>query len=169
MAGAIMDVNGDLLEYRHLMKREEYRNIWGKSYGNELGRLSQGIGYNIKGTYTIVFTTKQNITFERQRDITYGQIVCDYREIKEEPNRVRLVVGGEKIKIPIDCGTPKSDLFTVKLLLNSVVSKNGAKLFTHDIKNFYLNTPMERFEYMRLKMEDIPENVIEKCELKDKE
>ena len=30
MAGAIMDVNGGLLEYIHLMKREEYRNIWGK-------------------------------------------------------------------------------------------------------------------------------------------
>ena len=56
----------------------------------------------------------------------------------------------------------------VKLLLNSVVSKNGAKLFTHDIKNFYINTPVERFEYMRLKMEDIPENVMEKYELKSK-
>ena len=57
----------------------------------------------------------------------------------------------------------------LKLLLNSAVLTNGAKFFTIDIKNFYLNTPMERFEYMRLKMEDIPENVIEKYELKAKE
>ena len=78
-------------------------------------------------------------------------------------------MGGDKIKSPIDCGTPTADLFTVKLLLNSVVSTNGAKLFTLDIKNFYLNTPMERFEYMRLKMEVIPENMIEKYELKAKE
>ena len=70
---------------------------------------------------------------------------------------------------PIDCGTPTADLFMVKLLLNSVVSTNEAKFFTLDIKNFYLNTPMERFEYMRLKMEDIPDNVIEKYELKSKE
>ena len=69
-------------------------------------------------------------------------------------------MGGKKIKIPIDCGTPTSDLFTVKLLLNSVVSTNGAKFFTLDIKDFYLNTPMERFEYMILKMENIPDNVI---------
>ena len=54
-------------------------------------------------------------------------------------------------------------------MLNSVVSTEGAKFFTLDIKNFYLNTPMERFEYMRLKMEDIPENVIEKYGLKAKE
>ena len=134
MAGAIMDVNGDLLEYRHIMKREDYQNIWGKLYGNQLGILSQGIGDNIKETDTIVFTTKQNIPFENRRDITYGQIVCNYREGKEEPNRARLVVGGNKIKSPIDCGTPISDLFTVKLLLTRVVSTNGAKFFTLDIQ-----------------------------------
>ena len=52
--------------------------------------------------------------------------------------------------------------------MNSVVSTNGAKFFTLDIKNFYFNTPMERFECMILKMEEIPENVIEKYELKAK-
>ena len=83
--------------------------------------------------------------------------------------RAILFVGGNKIKSPIDCGTPTADLFMVKLLLNSAVLTNGAKFFTLDIKNFYLNTPMERFEYMRLKMEDIPENVIENYELKSKE
>ena len=75
-------------------------------------------------------------------------------------------MGGNKIKSPIDCGTPTADLFTVKLLLDSVMLTNGAKFFTLDIKNFYLNTPMDRFEYMRFKMEDIPDNVIEKYELK---
>ena len=102
------------------MKREEYRYIWGKFHGNELGRLAQVIGDNIKGIDTIVFTTKQNIPFKRQRDITYGQIVCDYQEGKEDPNRSILVVVGDKIKSPIDCGTPTADIFTAKLLLNSV-------------------------------------------------
>ena len=50
MAGSIMDVNGNLLEYRQLMKIVEYRKIWGKAYGNELGRLAQEMGDNIKGT-----------------------------------------------------------------------------------------------------------------------
>ena len=81
--------------------------------GNELRRLAQGIGDNIKGTNTIFFRTKQNVTFERRRDITHVQIVCDYREGKEDRNRARLVVGGEKIKSPIDCGTPTAYLFTV--------------------------------------------------------
>ena len=70
-----MDVNGNLLEYRHLLKRMECRKIWGKAYGNELRRLAHIIGDNIKGTDTVFLTTKQNIPFKRLRDITYGQIV----------------------------------------------------------------------------------------------
>ncbi len=31
---------------------------------------------------------------------------------------------------------------------------------TMDIKDFYLNTPMTRFEYMRLRIADMPDNVI---------
>ena len=58
MVGSIMDVNGNLLEYRHIMKIVEYQNSWGKAYGNDSGRLAQVIGDNIKGTDTIFFTTK---------------------------------------------------------------------------------------------------------------
>ncbi len=31
---------------------------------------------------------------------------------------------------------------------------------TIDIKNFYLNMPMERYEYVRLKLTDIPDEII---------
>ena len=34
-----------------------------------------------------------------------------------------------------------------------------------DIKDFYLCTPMKRFEYMRLKITDIPEEIIREYEL----
>jgi hypothetical protein len=34
-----------------------------------------------------------------------------------------------------------------------------------DIKNFYLCMPMSRYEYMRLKLLDMPENVIEQYKL----
>jgi hypothetical protein len=36
-----------------------------------------------------------------------------------------------------------------------------------DIKKFYLNTPMVRYEYMRLKLADMPEDVIEHYKLRD--
>jgi hypothetical protein len=35
-----------------------------------------------------------------------------------------------------------------------------------DIKDFYLNTPMKRPEYMRIKIADIPDEIIEQYKLK---
>ena len=32
LANAVMDSNGELLQYRHLMARPEYRVVWVKSY-----------------------------------------------------------------------------------------------------------------------------------------
>jgi hypothetical protein len=38
---------------------------------------------------------------------------------------------------------------------------------TLDIKDFYLNTPMKRYKYMRLKLADIPEETIEEYKLRE--
>ena len=48
----------------------------------------------------------------------------------------------------------------VKILINSVVSTPGAKFMSIDIKNFYLNTQMPQYEYMRLKLSDLPDDFI---------
>jgi len=60
-----------------------------------------------------------------------------------------------------------ADLLTVKLLINSVISTPGARFFTMDIKKLYLNTPMVRYEYMWLKLADMPNNVIKHYKLRD--
>ncbi len=63
---------------------------------------------------------------------------------------------------------PAADLLTVKLLMNSIIiSIQGAKFMTMDIKYFYLNTPMARYKYMQLKILDMPDNVIEHYKLCD--
>jgi hypothetical protein len=41
-------------------------------------------------------------------------------------------------------------VLAVKLLINSTISTPNTKYMTMDIKDFYLNTPMARYEYMRL-------------------
>ena len=56
--------------------------------------------------------------------------------------------------------TPTSDIVTAKILFNSVVSTPGAKFMTMDIAGFYLMTPLKQPEYMRMKMSDIPEEII---------
>ena len=58
------------------------------------------------------------------------------------------MAGGDIVHFPGDAGTPTADLLTVKLLINSIISTTSAKFMTMDIKDFYLNTPMARYEYM---------------------
>ena len=104
----------------------------------------------VEGTDTIKFISLEQISKDRRKDVTYARIVCNKRPQKAEVNRTRIAVGGNLINYPFDCGTPTADMVTVKLLLNSVVSTPGAKWMTLDIKNFHLNTPMKRKEYMRM-------------------
>jgi hypothetical protein len=93
--------------------------------------------------------------------MTYGLITTLIRPEKlDEQNRTRLVAGGNRVHYPGDAGTPTADLITVKLLLNSIISTPNAKFMTMDIKDFYLNTPMARYEYMGLRLADMPEDVI---------
>ena len=49
---------GDLLEYRHLMKRPKYRVIWGASFRNEIGQLAQGMKGRVDGTDTVFLSTR---------------------------------------------------------------------------------------------------------------
>ena len=86
----------------------------------------------------------------------------------DKPNRTRLVGEGNRVHYPGDAGTPTADLLTVKLLINSIISTAGAKFMTMDIKDFYLNTPMARYECMRLRSTGMPEDVIKQFNLHDK-
>ena len=52
------------------------------------------------------------------------------------------------------------DLTMAKLLFNSVISTPGARFLTMDMKNFYLNTPMEQPELMCLKYNLLPCEII---------
>jgi hypothetical protein len=95
------------------------------------------------------------------KDITYGSFSCDFKPNKEEKECTRLTAGGNRINYPDDCGTPTADMILFKILVNSILSTPNAKCIMMDIKDFYLRTPMKRAEYMRLKISDIPEEVIQ--------
>ncbi len=60
MFHAVLDkIMGYLMEMRHLLVNPKYKELWGKSYTKELGRLTQGIPGVSKGTDTIVFYLPQ--------------------------------------------------------------------------------------------------------------
>ena len=159
-ANAVLDEEtGELLEYRHLIKHPILKERWGFSFGNEIGRLAQGMPGRNTGTNSIFFIRKSDIPPERWKDIAFSRIVCNVRPQKSKVNRTRLTYGGSNLVVPMDCGTPTADLITIKLLLNSVVSTKGAKFMCIDIKDFYLNTPLERPEYLRMKLTHFPQDV----------
>lgn len=54
LSGAVLDgATGEMLEYRNLVKNPKYREEWSFSFGNEIGRLAQGMPGWMKGTDTI--------------------------------------------------------------------------------------------------------------------
>jgi hypothetical protein len=108
---------------------------------------------------------KDNVPFERMKDLTYGSFNCNYRPNKEEKEHTRLTAGGDQKNYPDDCGTPTSDMTLFKILVNSIISTPNAKCIMMDIKDFYQNTPMKRPECMQLKITDIPDEIIEQYNL----
>jgi hypothetical protein len=160
--------SGKVLKYRQLLTNPQYQVVWNTSSANEFGRLAQGIGNRVKGTDTIFFMHKHQVPRERIKDVTYVKFVCELKPNKKEIHRTRMAVGGDKINYPDDVGTPTADLLLVKTHANSVISTPKARYMTLDISNFYLNTPMKRYEYVRIKLTDIPEEVIVEYNLRDK-
>eukprot|EP00956_Cyclotella_meneghiniana_P036712 scaffold129408_cov92-Cyclotella_meneghiniana.AAC.1 len=69
-ANAVMDEDtGEMLEYRHLVKRPKYRDTWSKAFGKEIGRLAQGQKGVVEGTNALFFIPRSEVPPERGRDI----------------------------------------------------------------------------------------------------
>jgi hypothetical protein len=89
------------------------------------------------------------------------------RPQKDDPNRTRITIGGDRICYPGDTGTKTGSVELVKTLLNSVISRPGARFTCFDLKNFYLGTPLDRPEHVRIKLTDIPQEFIDEYGLED--
>jgi len=128
MANAVIGEGGELLEYKQLIANPKTQETWTHSYGNEIGQLAQGMPGCSTGTNTIVFIRKNQVPKEQAKDVTNGLITTLIRpEKNDEPNRTRLVAGGNRVHYPGNAGNPTADLLTVKLLVNSIISTAGAK------------------------------------------
>jgi hypothetical protein len=152
------------MEYSALMKDPRLQPFWTQGFGNECGRLFQGIR-DIPGTDTCFFTTLKNIPDDR--NITYGKIVCDDKPHKKEKERVRLTVSGDRLDYSGDVATSTADITTFKILINSTLSTKDAAMMMMDIKNYYLGTPLTRFEYMKMLLSRFPDEIIQKHNLND--
>jgi hypothetical protein len=108
-------VTGKEMEYMALMKDPNLQSLWKRGFGNEEGHLFQGIS-DIPGTDTCFFVELTNIP--KDIKITYGKIVCDYKPHKKEKERVRLMVGGNRLDYSGDVATSTADITTFKIIIN---------------------------------------------------
>ena len=65
---------------------------------NKLGRLYQWMKFHVEYTNTMFFITKEEAPQNWFKDSTFGRVVWDVREGKDNKNQTHLMVGEEKIK-----------------------------------------------------------------------
>lgn len=75
---------------------------------------------------------------------TYLRVVAEIRPEKAATKRIRFTVGGNLTQHIGDVKTPTASITTAKCLFNSVLFTPNAKCTTIGVKDFYLNTPMDR-------------------------
>jgi hypothetical protein len=146
------------MEYMAIMKDPRLQPLWTRGFGNECRRLFQGI-QDIHGTDTCFFIKLTNIS--KDIKITYGKIVCDYKPHKKEKERVQLTVGGDRLDYSGDVATSMADITTFKILINSALYIEDAAMMMMDTKNYYLGTPLPRFEYMKILLSRFTEEIVQ--------
>jgi hypothetical protein len=154
LANAVIDPDtGKAQEYRQLIADPKTRGVWLHAAANEFGRLAQGVKTHIEGTKTIKFISRSQVP--AGRTITYAHFCANIRPQMAETHQY----------YPGEVSKKTAGWTTIKLLLNSVVSKPTARFMTADVKTFYLNTPLERPEYMRIPIKLIPQEIIDDYKL----
>ena len=94
-----------------------------------------------RGTNTIFFIPFDKIV--KDCKAMYILVVCTDRPKKPEPRQVRWTAGGNLVEYPGDVSTKTTDITTVKILINSVLTTPDTCFMTIDLKDFYLVTLME--------------------------
>ena len=149
-----------ILKYQTLARDPVTKETWTTAWGKEWGNLSQGEEKtNTAGIDSLfVMTHKEIRNIPKDRTVAYAQMVVNYRPQKPDPNRVCITAGGDIIKYPGELTTRTADLTTSKVLWKSVLSTQEAKYMCIDIKNVYLGTPLDIYEYMRIPITMFPNN-----------
>jgi hypothetical protein len=144
---------------------------WFKSLTNEWGRCMQGlrkqrtISEQISGNDTMYFILPHQVP--AGRTVTYANFVCTMRPGKAEIWRIRMTVGGNLLVAFQDVRSPAISLVDTKIHLNSVISDahRGARYCTGDLKDFFLQSHMKIFQYMRVHRRYLPQEVIDEYNL----
>ena len=146
-----MNADGTPLTSASALRGPE-KHKWMIAHGEEIVRLVESL--------TGKFIHRQDMPHDRKAAYYNPQV-----KIKMKPEgpqyRVRGTIGGDQIHYPGTTAAYTAALETIRILLNTVVSED-ANFFTADIKDFYLGTPLERPEFMRISLKHIPIDIQER-------
>ena len=104
----------------------------------------------------------------KYQTVIYARMVVDYRPQKDDPNQVQMTARGNLIRYPGELTNLAADLTTSTIMCNSLLSTDGGKYMCIDINIFYLGTPFDQFEYMRIPLSMFPDHVIQQYHLRGK-
>ena len=157
-------VTGEKESYDSLRAQDPEK--WERAFSNEMGRLAQGVGTRMPdGNENIFFIKKNQVPANKK--VTYANPVCDFRPLKDDPYRVRLTVGGDRLPYAHDSSSPAASLLDAKLIINSVISTPGSRFISADIKDYFLCSDMDEYEYIRIPYKWIPEEIRKQYNLQD--
>jgi hypothetical protein len=77
------------------------------------------------------------------------------------------MLGGNLIDYPGNVSTRTAELETIKILVNSTISTPGTVFITADVENFYLETPLDWLEYVKIPVPLIPTEIMVEYALAD--
>ena len=120
--------------------------LWEKAHGEEIVRLIE--------SKTGRFIHRHEMPADRTAAYYNPQLKTKMKADGLQ-RRVRGTIGGDKVHYPGDTAAYNAHLETIRVMLNAVVSED-AEFCTADIKDYYLGTPMNRKEFMRISLKHIP-------------
>ncbi len=154
---------GKLAEY-HKLSRSSDSTLWQASNTMEIHQLAQGHG-TIKGTNTMFFIPV--LAIPKNKKAMYLHIVCAHHPEKKVPQHIWWTVGGNRVDYDGNVSTKTADIVTAKLLFNSIVSTPNGQCMIGDLKDFYLGTPMQSWDYayMRIPVAVLPLDIMDHYQL----
>ena len=154
-----MDEKGAKLRYESAMRSSEGAQ-WTAGAIKEFDRL-------VEETHTGSWIPRKNVPQGRKISYYNPRLTRKRRGPDRIEYRVRGTYGGDRGDYTGPTAAETADVTAVKIMLNAVISEPDACWLTTDISDFYLGTPMDSPEFMRVPLKYIPEATMTKYHLHD--
>ena len=98
----------------------------------------------------MTFIHKHDIPSNKK--VSYANMVCSYRPLKEEKYRTWLTIGGDVLEYLDISSSPAASQLESKLIINGMISDAhlGARFMTADLKDYFLQSLLLEPEYLRI-------------------